>query len=64
MTETELLEKLQSVQTMPELDALRRDTFTAMEADGTEETFNRVQGAFRKAKNRLQRVPWSERKNW
>lgn len=64
MTEQELLTKLKSVQTMPALDELRMDTVTAMEADGSSETFERVQGAFRKAKNRLRRVPWSERINW
>ena len=63
MTETELLAKLKSVQTMPELDALRPDTVEAMQSDGTKETFDRVQGAFRKAKNRLRRIPLSQR-NW
>ncbi len=63
MTEQELLNELKSVQTMPELDALRTDTVEAMEADGSGETFERVQGEFIKAKNRLQRVPLSQR-NW
>lgn len=63
MTEQELLQQLKSAQTMPELDSLRRETFIAMEADGTKETFERVQNAFRKAKNRLQRIPLSQR-NW
>lgn len=63
MTEKELLQKLKTVQTMSELDALRRDTFIAMESDGTKETFDRVQSAFRKAKNRLRRIPLSKR-NW
>lgn len=61
MTESELLTKLKDVQTMPDLDALRPDTVKAMQADGTKETFDRVQGAFRKAKNRLRRIPLSQR---
>ena len=64
MTELELLEKLCTVDTMPKLDELRPVTVEAMQADGTNETFDRIQGAFRKAKNRLERVPWSERKDW
>ncbi len=63
MTELELLESLRTVNTMPKLDALRKETLTAMMADD-KETFDRVQGAFRKAKNRLQRVPLSERIDW
>jgi hypothetical protein len=63
MTESELLNKLRSAQTMPELDALRLATAQAMQADGTAETFERVQKAFRQAKNRLRRIPLSQR-NW
>lgn len=63
MTETELLENFRTVDTMPKLDALRKETASAMMADD-KDTFDRVQGAFRRAKNRLQRVPWSERVNW
>ena len=63
MTEAELLENFRFADTMPKLDALRKETATAMMA-GDKGTFDRVQGAFRKAKNRLQRVPWSERINW
>lgn len=59
--EAELLQKLAAVQTMPELDELRPETVKAMTADGTQDTFDRVQGAFRKAKNRLRRIPLSER---
>lgn len=64
MTEAELIEKLRTVDTMPKLDELRMATFQAMQADGSSETFDRVQSAFRKAKNRLRRVPYSERVGW
>ena len=63
MSREELLTKLDATKTMPELDALRMDTAQAMN-NATAEEFDRVQGAFRKAKNRLQRIPWSQRKNW
>lgn len=63
MTEAELLQKLRAVQTMPELDALRQETVQAMMSDQDEATFARVQGAFRKAKNRLRRIPLAQR-NW
>jgi hypothetical protein len=56
-----IIEKLAKVQTMPELDALRKETVTAMQSDGTRKTFESIQGAFRKAKNRLKRVPLSKR---
>lgn len=61
MTESELLRQLHTVQRMPDLDALRPETARLMQADGTQETFDRVQGAFRKAKNRLRRIPLSQR---
>lgn len=61
MIEQQLLNKLREAETMPELDALRKDTVAAMEADGTKETFDRVQTAFRKAKSRLQRIPLFQR---
>ena len=61
MSESDILSKLKSVQTMPELDELRQETVKAMEADGTNTTFVRVQKAFISAKNRLQRIPWTER---
>lgn len=57
----EVLEKLSKVETMPELDALRVETVKAMSSDGTAETFERVQKAFIKAKNRLRRIPLSKR---
>lgn len=56
-----IFEKLAAAKTMPELDALRRETIAAMsEADG-QESFERVQKAFIQAKNRLQRVPLKDR---
>ena len=63
MTEHELLDALRSVDTMPKLDDLRKETAKLMMADD-KATFDRVQGAFRKAKNRLNRVPYSERVGW
>ena len=45
---------------MPELDDLRGKTFEAMQSGG-KEAFDLVQGEFRKAKNRLKRIPLSER---
>jgi hypothetical protein len=56
-----ILEKLKGVKTMPELDALRIETVEAMESDGTLKTFEKVQTAFRKAKNRLRRIPLKDR---
>lgn len=60
MTADEVIGKIQSTTTMPELDALRTEAAEAMMSDG-KETFDRVQGAFRKAKNRLKRVPLRDR---
>ena len=57
----EILEKLLNVKTMPELDDLRIETVKAMESDGTLETFEKAQNAFRKAKNRLRRIPLAKR---
>lgn len=57
----EILKELANVKTMPELDELRIKTVKAMQSDGTPETFYKIQKAFKKAKNKLQRVPMSER---
>ena len=54
--------KIKAAKTMPELDALRQETADAMMSGG-EETFKLVQNAFRKAKNKLRRIPLSQR-NW
>jgi hypothetical protein len=56
-----IIEKLKTVKTMPELDALRTETAEAMMLDGTSETFKKVQTALIKAKNRLRRVPLKDR---
>ena len=56
----EIIEKLANVKTMPELDALREEVVEKMIGHG-EETFHKVQDAFRKAKNRLNRIPLKER---
>ncbi len=61
MNEQELLSKLASVSRMPDLDEMRIDVVRAMSADGKQETFERVQKAFIKAKNRLVRIPLKER---
>lgn len=57
----DVLTRIETVQTMPELDALRTEVVQAIHAGGTEEAFDRLQGAFIKAKNRLERIPMSER---
>ena len=56
----EVLSKIKAVKTMPELDELRTEVAEAMISGGPD-TFAVVQGAFRKAKNRLKRIPLSER---
>jgi hypothetical protein len=56
-----IFEKLKAVKTKPELDALRPETVVAMEADGTQETFEKVQKAFIKARNKLLRIPLKDR---
>ncbi len=61
MSEQDLLKRLASVQTMPELDAMRVEVAETMTSDGTRETFERVQQAFIKAKDRLRRIPLRDR---
>lgn len=56
----EIITKILAATTMPELDALRTETAEAMIREGPD-TFAAVQGAFRKSKNRLRRVPMSKR---
>ena len=56
----EILTLLRNVKTMPDLDSLRISTVNAM-TSGDENTFNKVQTAFRKAKNRLKRIPLKDR---
>ena len=61
MDKTEIITRIKAVQTMPELDALRVETAEAMMQDGTAESFETIQNAFRKAKNRLRRIPLMDR---
>lgn len=56
----ETIAKIRGVTTMPELDELRPLTLEAMMSGG-KEVFDKVQGEFRKAKNRLKRVPLKDR---
>lgn len=56
----ETIQKIRGVKTMPELDKLRGDTVEVMMSGG-KEVFERVQDEFRKAKNRLKRIPLSQR---
>ena len=55
-----IVDKIRSTETMPELDDIREETYTAM-VSGDQNTFELVQGEFRKAKNRLKRIPLRER---
>jgi len=48
----EIIRKLSRAKTMPELNAMREEVARAMIGHG-EETFNSVQDAFRRAKNRI-----------
>lgn len=58
---SEIIQKLRAVKTMPELDELRLETVKAMQSDGTRESFEQIQDEFRKAKNRLRRIPLKDR---
>ena len=60
MTVDQTIDKIKTVTTMPELDALREQVAEVMMSGG-KETFDRVQGAFRKSKNRLKRIPLCDR---
>lgn len=61
MTPNELTQKINEVKTMPELDALRGDVVSMIKLG--KEAFEKNQTAFRKAKNRLVRIPLRDR-NW
>ena len=72
MEKTEIITRIKAAQTMPELDALRIEAAEAMMQDGltgarselgfvTKESFELIQNAFRKATNRLRRVPLRDR---
>ena len=56
----EILKKLSEVKTMPELDSMREEVAKAMIGHG-EDVFHKVQDAFRKAKNRVKRIPLRDR---
>lgn len=60
MMRTDLIQKIESVKTMPELDALRIECARDME-DGDKEKFLATQKAFIKARNRLKRIPLRDR---
>ena len=57
----DIVQKLRNVRTIPELDALRRETVKAMMAKGDKETFYSIQKEFRKIKNKLLRIPLRDR---
>ena len=58
--ENEIVKKLRTVKTMPELDALRMETVKAMKEDGNK-NFYSIQKEFTKARNRLERIPLRDR---
>jgi len=60
MTAQQIITKIQATTTMPKLDELRTEVAEAMISGGPD-TFAVVQGAFRKAKNRLKRIPLCDR---
>lgn len=59
--EDEFLKRLRCVATMPDLDAMRAETVHHCMAGGSKEHFERIQAEFRRALNRLKRVPLAER---
>lgn len=61
MDAEQMLKRLKIVQAMPELNSMRVEVVEAMQSDGTSETFYKVQQAFIKAKNRLERIPLRDR---
>ena len=63
MSTNETISKIQSTKTMPELDDLRKEVAVIL-TDTDRATFDQVQGAFRKAKNRLNNIPFSQRNGW
>ncbi len=56
----ELIKKIEACETMPQLDELRLDCVRIGKANGTE-GFYKIQQAFIKKKNQLQRIPLFER---
>lgn len=57
----EIIQKIQNVKTLPELNALRLETVTAMKEGGDQGKFYHIQKEFIKAKNRLKRIPLKDR---
>lgn len=55
-----LINKIENCKTMPELDSLRMECVRFGKENGTE-GFLKIQKVFIKQKNKLQRVPLSER---
>lgn len=55
----DIVKKMSVVKTKTELDSMRLEVADAMQ--GPEENFTLIQTAFRKAKNRLKRIPLKER---
>jgi hypothetical protein len=55
-----LLRHIRAVKTMPELIELRYETGRLMSSGGPD-TFRKIQDEFRKAKNRLRRIPLRDR---
>lgn len=60
MNKNELIRKLKEVKTKPALDALRMDC-VEFTKPGKQQDFADVQAAFRKAANRVRRVPLKDR---
>ena len=56
----DIIRRLSKVNTMPELDKMRAEVAIAMMED-PDSTFQPIQDAFRKAKNRLTRIPLKDR---
>lgn len=56
-----IFDRLKATKTMPELDALRMDCVRTGEASGSVDMARQIQQAFIKAKNRLERIPLSQR---
>ena len=60
MTSQEIIEKIKNAKTMPNLNQLRTEIVSII-CSGSEEDFHKIQDAFRKAKNKLKRIPLKER---
>ena len=56
----EIIEKINSCDTMPELDELRSEVVRAMRSDNGKD-FETIQKSFIKKKNKLKRIPLKDR---